>query len=93
MLQPPPQLEATEWEADCVANMISINRRRKLEPYYVPAVAGNARVTKSRAATSTAKFDPFTGPATYSQKYHLAPRTAPDFKGKSWSKHCPCHCH
>jgi hypothetical protein len=92
MIQPPPRIDATEWEADCVANMVEINRRRKEEPYYVPAMAGNARVNKSRATTSTAKFDPFTGPATYSQKYHKAPRTAPDFKGQVWSKYGSPHC-
>lgn len=67
--------------------MRDINRRRKLEPYYVPAVAGDSRVTKSRAATATAKFNPFTGPATYSQKYNAPVRTAPDFTGKSWRKY------
>lgn len=86
MDNPPPRIDADEWEAECVMYMRDINRRRKLEPYYVPAVAGDSRVTKSRAATATAKFDPFNGPATYSQKYHVPVRTAPDFTGKSWRK-------
>jgi hypothetical protein len=87
MLFPPPQIEATEWEVACVENMIEINRRRKEEPYFVDIIPGDARVGKSRAATTTAKFDPFNGPATYSRKYHRAERTAPDFTGKSWSKY------
>ncbi|TID24794.1 DNA-directed RNA polymerase III [Venturia nashicola] len=90
MERPPPRIDADDWEAECVMYMRDINRRRKLEPYYVPAAAGDARVSKSRATTATAKFNPFTGPATYSQKYHAPVRTAPDFTGKSWlKKHLP----